>query len=90
MFRGKHGPDDFGFPACAEFNRAMALSEQAIASSVLHNRGTFLQKTAEQIVSLDEGHDKPFDVDRAMLVTAIAASRGISCRGARLTDRYRS
>lgn len=31
VFRGKHGPDDFEFPACAECNRAVALSEQVTA-----------------------------------------------------------
>jgi len=31
VFRGKHGPDDFELPACAECNRAMALSEQVTA-----------------------------------------------------------
>jgi len=31
VFRGKHGPDDFEFPACAECNRAAAMSEQVTA-----------------------------------------------------------
>jgi hypothetical protein len=31
VFRGKHGPDDFEFPACAECNRGVALSEQVTA-----------------------------------------------------------
>jgi hypothetical protein len=31
VFRGKHGPDEFEFPACAECNRAVALSEQVTA-----------------------------------------------------------
>lgn len=31
VFRGKHGPDLFEFPACVECNRAAALSEQVTA-----------------------------------------------------------
>ena len=35
VFRGKHGPDQFEFPACAECNRAVALSEHALAADWL-------------------------------------------------------
>jgi hypothetical protein len=43
VFRGKHGPDDFEFPACAECNRAAALSEQV---------------TAFYIRSIDQGYEQ--------------------------------
>ncbi len=48
VFRGKHCPDDFEFPACAECNRAMALSEQVTAFYIRSIDQTYDQLDAEE------------------------------------------
>lgn len=57
VFRGKHGPDDFEFPACAECNRAAALSEQV---------------TAFYIRSIDQGYEKLDAEEYKKLIDGIA------------------
>lgn len=56
VFRGKHGPDDFEFPACAECNRAAALSEQV---------------TAFYIRSMDQGYDRLDEDEYQKLIDGI-------------------
>lgn len=56
VFRGKHGPDDFEFPACAECNRAAALSEQV---------------TAFYIRSIDRGYERLDENEYQKLIEGI-------------------
>lgn len=56
VFRGRHGPDAFEFPACSECNRAAALSEQV---------------TAFYIRSIDQSYDKLDEVEYGKLITGI-------------------
>lgn len=55
VFRGKHGPDDFEFPACAECNRAMALSEQVTAFYIRSIDQAYDQLDAEEYGKLIRG-----------------------------------
>ena len=56
VFRGKHGPDDFEFPACSECNRAVALSEQV---------------TAFYLRSIDQSYDKLNEAEYRKLIDGI-------------------
>ncbi|TVV76452.1 HNH endonuclease [Sphingomonas solaris] len=55
VFRGKQGPDEFEFPACAECNRAMALSEQVTAFYIRSIDQTYDQLDAEEYSKLIRG-----------------------------------